>query len=725
MSAANPGSPGSPGIPGIPGMFGPRAAGVIAWVASRHDLLVPMAFLGMVAVLVVPMPPWALDLLLCGNIALSAIVLLTVITIRKPLDFSVFPALLLATTLLRLVLNVAATRLILGMDAPNPQSATAVAGHLIEAFANVVAGHNMIVGAIIFIILVVVQFVVITKGATRMSEVAARFVLDALPGKQMAIDAELSSGAIDEKEARRRRDEIMREADFYGAMDGASKFVRGDAIAGIIITLINVLGGFLIATLQKGWSIGDSLQTFTMLTIGDGLVSQIPAFLVAVSAGLVVARAGGGKTIGGEIPAQIGSQPVALWMISGFLFLMSTTPLPTLPLVIGGTVVGAIAWLAGRSLRAKSAAAERSAASEAPATAPGAAESAVDALEIEIGYGLVTLVDTTNGGDLLDRIGGVRRQLAAELGLVIPPVRIRDNLRLAPNAYRIRLRGAAIGEGTVHPDRLMAMDSGVGGTTIEGIPGREPAFGLEAIWIEPDLRSRAESLHYTVVEPTSVVATHLVELVREHADELLSREEVAGLVQTLKTRSPRLVEETVPGVVKPADLQKVLQGLLRERVPIRDLETILEAIADWIPQTRDPDVLVEYARNSLRRSICQQFAESDADGRQRLYCVTLDPAAEAKIAGHIERTGAGTSSSVPPALAAKLARAVADTAKPLAAAGRPVVIITGPGVRATVRQLLAPHIPGVAVLGYNELAKGVDVESVGLVQLEPLAVQAA
>jgi len=714
--------------PATPEMsVGARARGAFGWIVARRDLIVPLAFLGLVVVLVVPMPTWAMDLLLCANIALSAIVLLTVITMRKPLDFSVFPALLLGTTLLRLVLNVASTRLILGMEASSPAGATAVAGHVIQAFADVVAGRSAIVGGVVFVILVIVQFVVITKGATRMSEVAARFVLDALPGKQMAIDAELSSGAIDEKEARRRRDEIMREADFYGAMDGASKFVRGDAIAGILITIVNVVGGFLIATLQKGWSPGESLRTFTLLAIGDGLVSQIPAFIVAIAAGLIVARAGGGKTIGSEIPAQITSQPVALWMICGFLFLMATTPLPTTPLLIGGSVVGVIAWFAGRSLRAGAKAQESAAAAAAAsASAPTTSEGVVDALEIEIGYGLVALVDGSSGGDLLDRIGGVRRQLASELGVVVPPVRIRDNLRLAPTGYRIRLRGAAIGEGTVHPDRLMAMDSGVGGGGgLEGIRGREPAFGLEAIWIEPDWRSRAESLHYTVVEPSSVIATHLVELVREHADELLTREEVAGLLQSLRARAPKLVEETVPGIVKPADLQKVLQGLLRERVPIRDLETIVETVADWITQTRDPDVLVEYARNALRRSICQQYAESDTDGRQRLYCVTLDPAAEAKIAAHIERSGGGTSVTVPPALATKLARAVAESAKALASSGRPVVVVTGPGVRATVRQLLAPHVPGIAVLGYNELAKGVDIESVGLVQLDAHAAQAA
>ncbi len=704
--------------------IGPAAA--LRWLMERRDLVVPMAFLGLVAVLVVPLPPWAMDLLLCTNVALSAIVLMTVINMRRPLDFSVFPALLLGTTLLRLVLNVASTRLILGMEAPSPAQAGAVAGHVIQAFADVVAGRNAVVGGVVFLILVVVQFVVVTKGATRMSEVAARFVLDAMPGKQMAIDADLSAGAIDDKEARRRREEVMREADFYGAMDGASKFVRGDAIAGIVIILVNVVGGVVIATLQKGWSPVDSLRTFVLLAIGDGLVSQIPAFVTAVAAGLIVAKAGGGRTIGAEIPSQLAAQPVGLWLIAGFLLLMATTPLPSLPLVLAGLGVGAMAWAGGRRARKLAREAAQAAPAQQPPGATPAEEAvAVDALEIEIGYALVPLVDAARGGDLLERIAAVRRQLAQELGLVIPPVRIRDNLRLPPTTYRLRLRSATVGEGTIHPDRLMAMDPGTASTPVDGIPGREPAFGLEAVWIEPELRARAESLHYTVVDPPSVVATHLVETVRQHADELLTREDVASLLAALKTRSPRLVEETVPALVKPGELQKVLQGLLRERVPIRDLEAVLECLADWIGHTRDPDVLVEYARNALRRAICQQYAEPDEHGNPRLSCVTLDPSLEAQIAGHVDRTAAGTVVSVPPALAARLARAVAESARPLAAAGRPVVVISGPGVRAAVRQILAPHIPGVAVLAYNELVKGLDIESVGLVQLEPQTAGAA
>ncbi len=690
--------------------------------AFRH-LIVPVAFLGLIGVLVVPMPAAAMDLLICANIAIAAIVLMTTMYMRRPLDFSVFPALLLATTLFRLVLNVASTRLILSTTTTDPTQALSVAGHVIQAFANFVAGENPIVGGIIFVILVIVQFVVITKGATRMSEVAARFTLDAMPGKQMAIDADLSAGLINESEARARRDVIMREADFYGAMDGASKFVRGDAIAGIIITIVNVVGGFAIAKFQLGWSMTDALKTFTVLSIGDGLASQIPAFVIAIAAGLIVARAGDGRTVGDEIPAQLASQPMALYLISGFLGFLSLTPLPTLPLLAASGILSGIAWYSGRSTRlAKEAKAaeERAKASKPPEPQPVEELLGVDVLEIEIGYGLVQLVDASRGGDLLERIAGIRRQLAVELGLVMPPVRIRDNMQLPANEYRVRIRGASIGDGVVYPELLMAMDPGLASGKLQGIAAKEPAFGLDATWIEPTLRGRAESLNYTVVDGASVVATHLTELVRRHADELLTREEVGNLLTQLKGKAPKLVEETVPALVKPGELQKVLQALLRERVPVRDLESILETLAEWVPHTRDVDVLVEYVRNSLRRTICAQHAEPDEQGRPRLACVTMDPALEEVVSGYIERGPGGTTFSIPPQLAARIARSAIETSQPLTTAGRPLVVITSPAVRAQVRQILDPHVPGVAVLGYNEIAKGIDVESVGLVQM-PLA----
>ncbi len=690
-------------------------------IARHRHLIVPLSFLGLVAVLVVPLPPSILDVLICFNIALGAIVLMTTIYMRKPLDFSVFPALLLGTTLLRLVLNVATTRLILSIESKDPATASAAAGHVIQAFAKFVAGSNAVVGAIIFIILVIVQFIVITKGATRMSEVAARFTLDAMPGKQMAIDADLSAGVIDEKEARSRRDEVSREADFYGAMDGASKFVRGDAIAGIIITIINIVGGFAIAKFQLGWSAADAMKTFMLLAIGDGLTSQLPAFLVAIASGLIVARAGGGKTIGEEIPNQLASQPMALYLIGGFLVMLSFTPLPTFPLITAGLALAGIAYAMQWQKKKRSAHEEvvaREEAARKPVEAPKVEELlTVDTLELEVGYAVVGLVDASRGGDLLDRIAGIRRHLAVELGLVMPSVRIRDNMQLDPNEYRVKIRGAVIASGMVYPDLMMAMDSGLAHGTLEGIATKEPAFGLEATWIERSLRDKAESANWTVVDATSVLATHLSELVRSHADELLTREEVSNLLAQLKQKTPKLIEDLIPGIVKPSDLQKILQALLRERVAIRDLETIIETLAEWIPHTKDHDVLVEYVRNGLRRAICAQFSEVDERGRARLRCVTMDPALEDVISGYIDRNPSGTTFTIPPQLANRIARSVAETARPLAEAARKIVVLASPSVRAQVRQILEPHIADVAVLGYNEVVRGTDVESVGLVQL--------
>ncbi len=698
----------------------PGLPGFLHRVGEHRHLIVPISFLFLIGVLVVPLPAPVMDLLICGNIAIAAIVMMTTMYMRRPLDFSVFPALLLATTLFRLVINVASTRLILSTTTSDPVEAMAGAGHVIQAFANFVAGENPIVGGIIFIILVIVQFVVITKGATRMSEVAARFTLDAMPGKQMAIDADLSAGMISELQARERRETITREADFYGAMDGASKFVRGDAIAGILITIINVLAGFAIAKFQLGWGFNDSVKTFTMLSIGDGLASQIPAFIIAIASGLIVARAGDGSTVGEEIPKQLASQPMALYLIAGFLTLLSATPLPTFPLLLAASGLAGMAWYIGwKERRLKSGEADEARVKAAVPAPPQPVEEllSVDVLELEIGYGLVQLVDTSRGGDLLDRISAIRRQLAVELGLVMPPVRIRDNMQLSPNEYRVRIRGASVGEGVLYPELLMAMDAGLANGRLQGVAAKEPAFGLDATWIEQSMRGRAEAMNFTVVDATSVMATHVTEIVRRHGEELLTREEISNLLTQLKTRAPKLVEDTVPAVVKPGELQKVLQSLLRERVPIRDLETILETLADWMPHTRDPEVLVEYVRNALRRTICAMHSEPDENGRPRLHCVTMDPAVEDLVSGYIDRGPAGTTFSIPPQLAARIARAVTETSQPLINAGRVPIVVTSPAVRAQVRQALDPHIPGVVVLGYNEIAKGIDVESVGLVQV--------
>ena len=701
---------------------GSNLPGILHAIARRRELLVPLGFLALIGVLVVPLPALMLDLLICANLSLAAIVLLTTIQMKRPLEFSVFPALLLATTLFRLVLNVASTRLILSADGASPEELKGVAGNVIDAFANFVAGNDAVVGGIIFIILIVVQFVVITKGATRMSEVAARFTLDAMPGKQMAIDADLSAGLISETDARERREEVTREADFYGAMDGASKFVRGDAIAGIVITLVNIIGGVAIGVMDNGLDVGSALRTFGMLSIGDGLVSQIPAFIVAIAAGLIVARAGGGKAIGDAIPSQLVSQPTALFMIALFLGMLAFTGLPAFPLVSAALTLAALGLfsLRGRKLKAERARAEAAHAASAVAEEAPPVDDLlrVDTLEIELGYGLVQLVDSGRGGGILEQITRQREDMAGELGIVLPPVRIRDNVQLPSEQYRLRIRGAVVGEGVVHPSMIMAMDPGVVTNEIEGVREVEPVFGLEAVWIDPAQRTRAENANYVVIEPGVVLVTHLVEIARRHADELLSREEVSNLIEKLKEKAPKLVEETVPAQIKPGELQKVLQSLLRERVPIRDLETILETLSEWSQHTKDPDVLVEYVRNGLRRTICAQYAMADERGVSRIRCVTVDPTLEEQISGYKEQTATGTTLLIPPQLASSIGQAAVETLRPLVDRGERAIVVASPGVRAQVREVVKAFLPDVVVLGINEIID-VEMESLGLIQLAP------
>lgn len=698
----------------------------MAAIARRSSLVVPIGFVALLGVIVVPLPPLIMDVLIASNLALSAVILLTTVYVRNALEFSVFPSMLLATTLYRLVLNVASTRLILSADAPTANAVTGVAGKVIQAFGDFVAQGNVVVGIIIFLILIIVQFVVITKGATRISEVAARFTLDGMPGKQMAIDADLNAGTIDEREARRRREEIMREADFYGAMDGASKFVRGDAIAGIIITVVNILGGFAIGVWEKGWPATDTLQSFTKLTIGDGLVSQLPSFIIAIAAGLIVTRASSTRDLGVELTDQLSSRPVALAVTAGFLVVMAFTPLPTMPLLALAAVMGGVAYLTSRRATEQRLAAEAEQQEKDKPAGPPPPEKllTVDTLELEVGYSLVRMVSPQQGGDLLDRISKVRRQLAVELGLVLPPVRIRDNINLDQHAYRIKIRGNPVAAGTVDPARYLAMDSGLAGGTLQGEKTKEPAFGLDAWWIDQSQKERAEALNYTVVDASSVLVTHLTEVIKGHADELLTREETNALLDQLKEKSPKLVEEVVPVQIKPGDLQKVLQNLLRERVPIRDLETVLETLSDWCSRTKDLDVLTEYVRNALRRTICNQYVEVDAEtGASRLYCVTLDPGLEDLINGYIERGEHGSTMTMPPAVANSITTAALTELQKLIAAGHHPLVLASPQVRAQVRQLLEAHLSNVAVLGYNEVSKGVEVESVGLVQADENAEQ--
>jgi len=708
------------------------------WVnqlSQYRTLLVPVAFIGLVAVIVVPMPPLLMDILITTNLALASIILLTTIYVKSPLDFSVFPSMLLGTTLLRLVLNIATTRMILSVEADNPAKATAVAGQVIEAFASFVAGNSLVVGAVLFIILIIVQFVVITKGATRISEVAARFTLDGMPGKQMAIDADLNAGVIDEKESRRRRDQITQEADFYGAMDGSAKFVRGDAVAGIIITLVNIVGGLAVGVFEKGWSVSETVEVFSKLTIGDGLVSQLPAFVISIAAGLIVTRSSSRQDLGVELIDQLTSRSVALGITAVFMGCMAFTGLPMFPMVLVSSVLGGLAWNGYRKDNVQRVEAEKEATKKKqPTTTPVEDLLHIDTLELEVGYAMVRMVDTSQGGDLLDRISMIRRQLAGDLGLVMPSVRIRDNMQLQPNEYHIKIRGNSVAEGSAYPGQFMAMDSGLADhdkAPLQGTKTREPAFGLEATWIDAGQKQRAEALNYTVVDATSVLATHLTEVVKTYAAELLTREETNNLITQLKQKAPKLHDEVFGGEtpsVKPADLQKVLQNLLRERVPIRDLESIVETLGDWVSRTKDIDVLTEYVRNALRRTICSQYVEtvSVSDpliaGQEKtspkLFCVSLDPAIEDQIAGFIDRGPEGTTMTMPPAVANRITTAAVVELQRLIQAGHQPVVLASPQVRAQVRRLLEPHLPNVIVLGYNEISKGVEVESIALVQVE-------
>jgi len=684
---------------------------ILRWAAvanEKRGLIYPILALAMVLVILIPLPTSVLDALLIANITLSALVLLTVMYMNGPLEFSSFPSLLLSLTIFRLVLNTASTRLIL----VNADGTTSAAGYVIQEMSEFVAAGSLAVGIIIFTIITVIQFVVITKGATRIAEVAARFTLDAMPGKQMAIDADLSAGNIDEAEARRRREAIMREADFYGAMDGASKFVRGDAIAGIIIAFVNILGGIYVGMVEKDLPIMQCLSVFTRLTIGDGLVSQIPAFLVSIAAGMIVTRSNAKQNMGEELLGQLTSRPIAMMLACAFLCILMFTPLPKVPLLTMAIGIGGLAYILMGTKKHELAEAGRvKAAAPKP---PEKIESAlaVDTLELDVGYGLVKLVDKKQGGDLLDRISNIRRQMAGELGIIVPPIRIRDNVQLEPNKYCLKLRGAPIATGELLPGHYLAIDSGAVNEPIHGIDTREPAFGLPAVWVSEEQKSTAEHRNYTVVETTMVLATHLTELIKTHAAELLTRQDVGRLLDHLKERSPKIVEEIVPDVMKVGDIQTVLQTLLRERVPIRDLESILETIGDWAGRTKDPEILAEYVRNGLARTICEQYR----DARQTIHGITVDPALEDLVSSHVERSDRGSFLTLPPGTVNRIVAAIRNELDAAAArsGGAQPVILTSPQVRQWIRRTIESALPKAAVLGYNEIVRGIEVRTHGM-----------
>ena len=679
---------------------------ILQRILQQSDIGLAIGVIMILTIMILPMPTGMLDLFLVINISISLTVLMVSMYLNEPVEFSVFPGLLLVMTLYRLSLNIASTRLILG---------DAYAGKVIAAFGNFVVKGNYIVGFVIFLILVVIQFVVITKGAGRIAEVAARFTLDAMPGKQMAIDADLNAGLIDDGEARERRKKIAQEADFYGAMDGASKFVRGDAIAGLIITSINILGGFVIGVLQKGMSLGDAVHTYTLLTVGDGLVSQIPALILSTSAGIVVTRAASEESLGHDISHQLLGKPRALYVVSGALLIFGFAPgLPTLPFFILSGVALVVA-ITAKSLEKRAALEETIAEQEEAVESSDNLENylQVDPLEIEIGYGLIPLVDEEQGGDLLNRITTIRKQLAIELGVVIPPIRIRDNISLKPDEYVVKIRGADIAKGELLTSRLLALAADENATNLEGIPTRDPAFGLPAYWIPDKLKEKAETMGFTVVEPVAVLATHLKEILKQNAHLVLSREDVHELIETVKKESPTVVDELIPNLLNIGQIQKVLQNLLREQVPIRDMVTILETLADYAGTTKDPDILTEYVRNALSKIIYKNYLAEDG----RMYGMMLDPQLENILVDNLNQNkGAGLNLS-PDILKALFQQIKARTDK-MTEDGFTPLILASPMIRSSFKRLIEMAFPQVAVLSYNEIPADVEIQTTGVIGLQ-------
>ncbi|GAE29263.1 flagellar biosynthesis protein FlhA [Halalkalibacter hemicellulosilyticus] len=675
-----------------------------------RDLSVLLGVILIIAMLIIPLPTIMLDFLIIINISLALIIILVAMNTREPLQFSIFPTLLLLVTLFRLGLNVSTTRSILS---------EAQAGNVIDTFGSFVVSGNALVGFVVFLILVVIQFLVITKGAERVSEVGARFTLDAMPGKQMSIDADLNAGMISDAEAKERREKIEQEADFYGSMDGASKFVKGDAIAGIVIVIINLIFGFIIGMMQQGMTFDESVTTFTLLTVGDGLVSQIPALLISTATGIVVTRAASEGSLGYDVTKQIFAYPKMLYVAGGTILMLGIVtpiyPIVTFPiailLIIGGYMLS--------QNELKTTEEEDVINEEETEDDMKSPESVVnllqiDPIEFEFGYGLIPLADANQGGDLLDRVVMIRRQMALELGMIVPVIRIRDNIQLQPNEYTIKIKGNEIAKGELLLDHYMAMSPGVEDESIVGIETVEPAFGMPALWIGEEMKEQAELSGYTVVDPPSVVSTHLTEVVKRHAHELLGREETKQLVDHLKETYPALVEEVTPSSLSTGEIQKVLTNLLRENVSIRNLPTIFETMADYGSMTKDMDLLTEYVRQSLSRQISKQMTTPG----EPLYVVTLSGTIEKKIADSIQQTEHGNFLAMDPNESQRILESAASETDRLAQMGQTSVILCSPAVRMYVRQLIERYLPQVPVLSYNELEADIEVQSVGVVNGE-------
>ncbi|MCY9659048.1 flagellar biosynthesis protein FlhA [Paenibacillus chondroitinus] len=673
------------------------------------DLFVLIGIIAIVLMMIVPVPIPLLDFLLIINISIALMIILVAMNTQEALQFSIFPSLLLITTLFRLALNVSTTRNILSH---------AEAGDVVRTFGSFVAQGNIVVGFVVFLILVLVQFIVITKGSERVAEVAARFTLDAMPGKQMSIDADLNAGLINEVQARERRQKIEREADFYGAMDGASKFVKGDAIAGIVILVINLIGGFIIGMTMKGMDFSEALQTFSILTIGDGLVSQIPALLISTAAGIIVTRASSEGNLGHDVTKQLTSQPKLLYIVAGTLVMLGIfTPIhwfTTFP--IAGLLVFA-GYKMQKNLE-REAIKEEQLVEEQQIEEVRSPESVisllqVDPIEFEFGYGLIPLADTQQGGDLLDRIILIRRQCALELGVVVPVIRIRDNIQLRPNEYIIKIKGNTVARGELLLNHYLAMSPGIDDDSISGIETTEPAFGLPAIWIDEVTKERAELSGYTVVDPPSVVATHLTEVIKKHTHELLGRQETKALIDNVRESYPALVDDLIPSVLSIGDVQKVLAKLLKEKISVRDLVTILETLADYGAYTKDPEILTEYVRQSLSRQITQQFTSLG----DSLKVITVGPSVEKKIADSVQQSDQGSYLALDPSSSQIIYHRVSEQVSKLIQSGQQPVILTSPTIRMYLRQLLERTLQDIPVLSYSELEPSVEIQSMGVVNL--------
>lgn len=674
-----------------------------------RDLSVLVVVILVVSMMIIPLPTILLDFLLIINISISILILLVAMNTKEPLDFSIFPTALLITTLFRLALNVSTTRSILSK---------ADGGKVIQTFGSFVIGGNPVVGFVVFLILVVINFIVITKGSERVAEVAARFTLDAMPGKQMSIDADMNAGLISEQEARARRKKIEQEADFYGAMDGASKFVKGDAIAGIVILIINVIGGFTIGIAILGMGFAEAANTYTLLSVGDGLVSQVPALLISTATGITVTRASSEGNLGSDIMQQIFQYPKLLYIVSGTIFLLGIfTPIGLMLTIPVSGLLAFGAYTMQKSLKKEDLRKEETVKAEAEEDIRSPEKVInllhLDTLELEIGYGLIPLADQKQGGDILDRIVMIRRQFAIELGLVIPTIRIRDNLQLMPNHYVLKFRGNRIASGEVYLDHYLAMNQGNDGGEIGGIQVVEPAFGLPAVWVNAEEKQQAELLGYMIVDPSSVIATHLTEVLKRHAHQLLRREETKELVDNLKETHPNLVEELVPTILSVGEIQKVLQNLLREQISIRDLAAIFETLADYAAYTKDPRVLTEYVRQSLTRQITEQFAENGV-----IHVLTAGSTLEKGISDSLQQNEAGVYYlSMDPQTSKRITEELQGQIERVVKAGSQPIFLTSPSIRMYLKQFVDKIMPTVPVLAYTELEPDIEIQSIGVVNI--------